>query len=196
MEVENRRYMFAPQGLQGLDAEMAPPPPFRMNFLHDVESVWWSFAWVILYHTDAARKQGDNSPGDPHKQLALFHEAFPGKVGTASRTLFFEKTRDLRFNCNGALAQSFDKIHPRLPYFAMDLREKGYQVAQENPPSVVLNDSILEAVHGMAKEHLTAARQLAGDIQLCPLSDLMKRPAVGSPREGQPNKRPRPDKPC
>ena len=57
--------------------------------------------------------------------MALFNRAFPRKVDTASQMLSLEQPHNLHARCNGALAQSFEKIHPWLPHFAGDLIKKG-----------------------------------------------------------------------
>ncbi|KAG1795217.1 hypothetical protein EV424DRAFT_1496644, partial [Suillus variegatus] len=60
VEVENQTYLFRsitphlrPLGKRKPhDSSLLRNPPFRMNFLHDIESVWWAFVWIFFYHTD------------------------------------------------------------------------------------------------------------------------------------------------
>ena len=75
-------------GLSGLQARInitsTDEPPFRMNFLHDLESLWWAAIWVLFHHTDA------NPPTeDPDGQLVYFDQALPCAIGQAFRHDFF-----------------------------------------------------------------------------------------------------------
>ncbi|QRV95282.1 kinase domain protein [Ceratobasidium sp. AG-Ba] len=49
-EVAETTYMHAPPRgkILGAPSEPRAVPPFRQNQLHDVESVWWVFMWMVL----------------------------------------------------------------------------------------------------------------------------------------------------
>ncbi|KAG2038543.1 hypothetical protein BDR03DRAFT_298783, partial [Suillus americanus] len=83
VEVESQSYIFFPHHACHLDR-----PSFRMNFLHDIESIWWAFTWIFFYNTDMDTTNIDHS-FDAHAQLKEYHKAFPGTVGQTSRHHFF-----------------------------------------------------------------------------------------------------------
>ncbi|KAG2074902.1 hypothetical protein BDR04DRAFT_1171595 [Suillus decipiens] len=95
VEVEHQAYMFTPDKLVSVNPhDSGPPdPPFRMNFLHDVESVWWALVWIFFYHTTATTV-GDHS-FNANLQWEQFQLAFPGVIGRSSRQNFFANSRKL-----------------------------------------------------------------------------------------------------
>ncbi|KAG2125138.1 uncharacterized protein EDB93DRAFT_1110312 [Suillus bovinus] len=166
VEVEIQSYIFFPRAARNLDR-----PSFRMNFLHDIESVWWAFTWIFLYYTDTKTANADHS-FDAHAQLERYHAAFPGTVGQTSRHFFFTLTGRKQFE-NLLTKTCFDVCGPSIPDFADALR-LGYEKAEAGFPSLVLDDTLLNDMHTTAAAYLNDAQRRAGGIELCPLSNLLK----------------------
>ncbi|KAI9568135.1 hypothetical protein HD554DRAFT_2022465 [Boletus coccyginus] len=185
VEVESQRYLFRPQHLppKGTNHVPNPIPSFRMNFLHDVESVWWALVWVFFYHTDAVTAMAGSSPSfDADGQWNQFQLAFPGALNQSTREHFFTQPHDLSETCNTVLSPTCRVVSECIPHFAKTLLD-GYQKAEAQRSSLVLDDSLLEHVHQEAAAHLNDAQPLARGIDLRPLPDLLK------------HKRPRPESP-
>ncbi|KAG1778826.1 hypothetical protein EV702DRAFT_1195842 [Suillus placidus] len=196
LEVESQGYYFLPP-LDPLpfDTDLPIAPPFRMNFLHDIESVWWTFTWIFFYHTDTntAKAPADHS-FDVHSQWTQFQLAFPGAIGQISRRDFFTLIRHLQSSCKDVLSKTCFDVCCHIPHFAKALQD-GYRKAEANYPELALDNTLLEDMHGRAAEFLRDAQERAMDINLSPLPDLLKqkrsRPeSESSPLENR-GKRPR-----
>ncbi|KAG1717928.1 uncharacterized protein EDB91DRAFT_1305156 [Suillus paluster] len=157
VEVESQNYLFLPRHAHCLDQ-----PTFRMNFLHDIESIWWAFTWILFYHTDTKMANADHS-FDAHAQLKEYQVAFPG----------FKLENLLSKTC-------FNVCSPIIPNFAAALQD-GYERAEANFPFLALDDALLNDMHTKAAAYLNDAQRRAGGIELCPLSNLLKqkRPRPG-----------------
>ncbi|KAG1730422.1 uncharacterized protein EDB91DRAFT_1059502 [Suillus paluster] len=83
VEVESQNYLFFPRHARHLDQLS-----ICMNFLHNIESIWWAFTWILFYHTDTKMVNTDHS-FDAHAQLKEYQVAFPGFFGQTSRRDFF-----------------------------------------------------------------------------------------------------------
>jgi hypothetical protein len=176
LEVESQKYLFFPEP-DTFTSEKVRGPPFRMNFLHDIESVWWAFTWIFFYHTDTATANAGHSFDT---QWEHFQMAFPGTLNHVLRHQFFTRLRELHERCQTVLSKTCYDVCQQIPDFARALLA-GYKEAEANYPSLALNDTILERIHGRAAEILRDAGGRAGDIELCPLPSFrkQKRPRPG-----------------
>ncbi|KAG1870556.1 hypothetical protein C8R48DRAFT_771007 [Suillus tomentosus] len=188
VEVESQSYLFIPRHARRLD-----PPSFRMNFLHDIESVWWAFTWIFFYHTDTTTENADHSSDS---QWKAYQVAFPGFVCQTSRRDFFVYNRQKKLE-NFLTKTCFNVCGPIIPDFA-DALIDGYDTAEATFPSLALDDALLNDMHTKAAAYLNDAQGRAGGIELCPLSNLLKqkRPRPGdetSPPPKNQGKKPRRD---
>ncbi|KAG2353907.1 hypothetical protein BDR07DRAFT_1307859 [Suillus spraguei] len=175
VEVESQNYLFFPR-----HAHHRQQPSFRMNFLHDIESIWWAFTWILFYHTDTKTANADHS-FEAHAQLKEYHSAFPGTVGQTSRLHFFLHTGQLQTKLENLLSKTcFNVCSPIIPDFAHALQD-GYEKAEAKFPTLTLDDALLNDMHTKAATYLNDAQRRAGGIELCPLSNLLKqkRPRPG-----------------
>jgi hypothetical protein len=203
VEVENQTYLFRPitPNLRPLGRrkyhDSSPPhdPPFRMNFLHDIESVWWAFVWIFFHHTDTntAMAPADRS-FDVRSQWTQFQLAFPGAIGQSSREHFFTNSETLQSICDTVLSETCRNVCDCIPHFAETL-QNGYRKAEAAYPLLALDRSLLEDMHREAAGYLDGAQQQANGIYLCALPDLLKqkrpRPESESLPLGNQGKRPR-----
>jgi hypothetical protein len=195
LEVESQKYLFFPTpDPVPFDTGLPLKLPFRMNFLHDIESVWWAFTWIFFYHTDT---EAANAGHSFDAQWEQFQVAFPGTVGRTSRRDFFNDLRELHMSCKTVLSKTCFDVCRYIPHFAKALQD-GYRKAEANYPSLALDDTLLEDMHGRAAEFLRGAKERAGVIELCPLPNFgkQKRPSPGdetSPPSKNQGKKPRHD---
>ncbi|KAG1849352.1 hypothetical protein C8R48DRAFT_614278 [Suillus tomentosus] len=180
IEVEYQEYFFLPRAslppASSLDADFPLLPPFRMNFLHDIESVWWAYTWIFFYHTDTITANSNNS-FDVHAQWRQFQLAFPGAIFQGTRLNFFTQIRGLQWTCKSILSDRCSNVCKNIPHFAQTLQDS-YETAESKYPLLALDDSLLEDMHRKAAGYLDDAQQSAGYIKLCPLPKLLeqKRP--------------------
>jgi hypothetical protein len=176
LEVESRQYLFFPEP-DTFTSETPRDPPFRMNFLHDIESVWWAFTWIFFYHTDTETANAGHSFDT---QWEHFQLAFPGTLNHALRHLFFTKLGKLHTRCQTVLSKMCYDVCQQIPDFALALLA-GYKEAEANYPSLALDDTLLGRIHGRAAEIPRDAGGRAGDIELCPLPNFrkQKKPSPG-----------------
>ncbi|KAG1884235.1 hypothetical protein F4604DRAFT_1952371 [Suillus subluteus] len=177
VEVEYQEYIFLPPtslppGGTFPDTDFPPPPPFRMNFLHDIESVWWAYTWIFFYHTDTITAKSNNS-FDVHAQWRTFQLAFPGAIGHGTRQNFFANIRKLH-EARKSISDTCLHVCHNIPHFAQTLQDS-YRTAESKYPLLELDNSLLEDMHRKAARYLDDAQQRAGDIELCPLLNLLKR---------------------
>ncbi|KAG1829939.1 hypothetical protein EV424DRAFT_366945 [Suillus variegatus] len=173
IEVEHQQYLFqtlAPPPPP--DADVPPLPPFRMNFLHDIECVWWAYTWIFFYHTDTITANSNNF-FDVDAQLIQYQLAFPGAIRQETRRDFFTLTTELHNTCRSILSDRCFKVCKNIAQFAYTL-QASYEKAEKKYPSLMLDDSLLEDMHAKAAEYLDDAQKEAGDIKLCRLLDLRK----------------------
>ncbi|KAG1749069.1 uncharacterized protein EDB91DRAFT_1235578 [Suillus paluster] len=192
LEVESQKYLFCsdPDSLP-FNTDLPSDIPFHMNFLHDIESIWWVFTWIFFYHMDT---ESANTGHSFDTQWEQFQLAFPGAVGCASRWHFFNNLRKLHKSCQTVLSKTcFDVCH-HIPHFAKALQD-GYRKVEANYPELALDDTLLEDMHGRAAEFLRDARERAGVIQLCLLPNFQKqkRPRPGDETLPPPGKKPQHD---
>ncbi|KAG1809747.1 uncharacterized protein HD556DRAFT_1280479, partial [Suillus plorans] len=174
IEVEHQQYLFqplVPPPTYG-DTDVPSPPPFRMNFLHDIESVWWAYAWIFFYHTDTITANSNDS-FDVDAQLRQHQLAFPGAIGQTTRRDFFTRIQRLQSTCKSILSDRCFKVCDNLALFAYTL-QASYLKAEADHPLIVLDDSLREDMHAKAAEYLDYAQKEAGDIKLCRLFNLLK----------------------
>jgi len=83
-EVESQKYLLhditrlsLQPILQTDDSDEAPTPPFTFNPIHDLESLWWVWAWVMYFYVDEPGK------AFPDKQAQAFRSLFPDYVPAA-----------------------------------------------------------------------------------------------------------------
>ncbi|KAF9225611.1 hypothetical protein BS17DRAFT_553782 [Gyrodon lividus] len=182
LEVENQEYLFQPPGASGndypdplgtipADFVCCTFPSFRMNFLHDIESVWWAFVWVFFYHTNTPDM--GYSLDELDAQWTQYQMAFPGAIGQSSRQNFFTNDGVLRRACHTLSAACRSVGVGGIVFFARALLES-YREAEKLYPSLVLDASLLEHTHEMASAYLEHAQKLAkaGGIILCPVPVL------------------------
>ncbi|KAG2132351.1 hypothetical protein DEU56DRAFT_739542 [Suillus clintonianus] len=175
-EVESQSYLFLSRHARHLEDQ----PSFRMNFLHDIESIWWAFTWTLFYHTDTDTANADHA-FDAHAQLKEYHLAFPGMVGQTSRYYFFLYTGRLQKKLENILSKAcFNVCGPIIPDFA-DALHDSYEKAEAKFPLLELDDALLKDMHTKAAAYLNDAQRRASGIELCPLSNLLKqkRPRPG-----------------
>lgn len=131
--------------------------PFRMNFLHDLESVFWSFAWVLYCHTDT-----NNPTSDLDGRLREFQNLFPGD--TYDRLMFLQsKARRARY----ILADDFGEAAKSLPDIAHWLL-KGFSAVEESYPQI--NVSVIIDTHAGIRSAFSDALQSTRDIRLVSVS--------------------------
>ncbi|KAG2138992.1 hypothetical protein DEU56DRAFT_801200, partial [Suillus clintonianus] len=195
LEVESQQYLFysIPDSLL-FATDLPPKPPFRMNFLHDIESVWWVSTWIFFYHTDTKTANTNHSFDTQWQQFQL---AFPGTVYCALRHDFFNNLRELHRSCQTVLSKTCLDVCRRIPHFAKALKD-GYRKAEAVYPLLALDDTLLEDMHRSAAEFFSDAQERAGVIELCPLPDLLKQKRLrpgdeASPPPKNPGKKPRHD---
>ncbi|KAG2336207.1 hypothetical protein BDR05DRAFT_971181 [Suillus weaverae] len=180
VEVENQKYLFRSRTLRPLgrrkphDSSLPRNPPFRMNFLHDIESVWWAFVWIFFYHTDTitATAPADHS-FDVHAQWTQFQLAFPGAIGQISRRDFFTDSETLQSICDTVISETCRDFCDCIPHFAAALQD-AYRKAEAAYPVLVLDHSLLEDMHRDAAVYLDGAQQQANGIELRALPNLLK----------------------
>ncbi|KAG1771178.1 hypothetical protein EV702DRAFT_1270925 [Suillus placidus] len=196
LEVESQKYYFLPP-LDPLpfDTDLPIAPPFCMNFLHNIEFVWWAFTWIFFYHmdTNTAKAPADHS-FDVYSQWTQFQLAFPGTIGQSSCWNFFTLIRHLQSSCKDVLSKTcFDVCH-HIPHFAKALQD-GYRKAEANYPLLALDNTLLGDMHRRAAKFLCDAQECAMDIKLSPLPDLLKqkRPRPEDETSPPPKKKPRHD---
>ncbi|KAG1768025.1 hypothetical protein EV702DRAFT_1203461 [Suillus placidus] len=169
LEVESQKYLF-PQTLNHLllDTDLSiDPPPFRMNFLHDIES-WKTF---LL--------------------------AFPGTVGQISRHHFFTQVIELKISCKTVLSKTcFDVCH-RIPFFALTLQNAYRKAEANYPllalDDILLEDIHREAAEFL-RDAQERARDI--ELRPLPTFLKQKRPRPGdetSPSPKDQGKKPRHD---
>ncbi|KAF8441046.1 hypothetical protein L210DRAFT_2127145 [Boletus edulis BED1] len=177
-EVEAQRYIFMPEPDPATVDGDLDSPPFRMNFLHDLESHWWCSMWFLLYHTDA------NSPTkSPKEQLKCFNQAFPRVMAHTSRHYFFTLWRELSA-ARATLSTSYQDKCLAIFKLSIALR-RCYHTAEEKFPDLVLDDSLLDKAHKSVRDtYVEVVEELVGSqIQLKPVRKCqeMKRNVDDSP---------------
>ncbi|KAG1847467.1 hypothetical protein C8R48DRAFT_731452 [Suillus tomentosus] len=171
IEVERQMYMFQPRiPPPPRDADVVSLPPFRMNFLHDIESVWWAYTWIFFYHTDTITANSSDS-FDVDAQLRQYQLAFPGAISRETRRDFFTRIPELQRTCESVLSDRCLDVCHNIGHFASTLQDS-YEKAEKKYPSFMLDDSLLEDMHTKAAEYLDDAQKEAGDIKLSRLLDL------------------------
>ncbi|KAG1771899.1 hypothetical protein EV702DRAFT_1033892 [Suillus placidus] len=160
VEVENQKFLFrsSSRTLRPLgrrkphDSSLPRNPPFRMNFLHDIESVWWAFVWIFFYHTDTITA---TAPADHSfdAQWTQFQLAFPGAICQSSREHFFTNSETLQSICDAVLSETCRDVCDCIPHFAATLQD-GYRKAEATYPLLVLDHSLLEDMHKDAAVYL------------------------------------------
>jgi hypothetical protein len=144
-----------------------------MNFLHDIESVWWAFAWTFFYHTDMETANSyDSNSLNVHAQRNQYHIAFPDTIDNTSCRDFFTDTVRLQRMCKNFISTVCWKVCGDISLFANNIQEN-YRTAEANYPLLALDDDLLEIMDEQAAGHLCRAQCRAGDIGLCPLHDLL-----------------------
>ncbi|KAF8845353.1 hypothetical protein BDN67DRAFT_941205 [Paxillus ammoniavirescens] len=179
VEVEAQLYLFRPPRFTAPDplgttspdphSALDIPPSFRMNFLHDIESVWWAFVWAFFYHTDTAAG-AKRSPDELRAQWTQYQMAFPGIVGQTSRYLFFTNAAILELG-HKTLSEETQGICLGIIYMSRRLLES-YRKAEESYPTLGLYD-VLDGTHDMAYAYINNAQGKAGGVVLCSLPDVV-----------------------
>ncbi|KAG1847456.1 hypothetical protein C8R48DRAFT_731412 [Suillus tomentosus] len=172
IEVEHLKYIFPRTPPPPGDTDVVSLPPFRMNFLHDIESVWWAYTWIFFYHTDSITANSSDS-FDVDAQLRQYQLAFPGAIRQQTRQNFFTLTIQLHNTCRSILSDRCFRVCKDIAQFAYTLQES-YEKAEKKYPSLILDDSLREDMHTKAAEYLDNAQKIAGDIKLCRLFNLLK----------------------
>lgn len=174
VEVESQRYRFCPEVRYPV-ARLAlmseePKPPFRVNFLHDLESEWWTAMWILFYHTDG------NSPAeDLDAQLECFNKAFPPMTGLVSRSHFF--------TLSSVLQEAYQSLSPTyrngcFSFIALAFHlRKFYERAEKTFPVLSLDDDLLEDAHKQVSQaHSDVIEELKGsNVYLQPLCRVLRR---------------------
>ncbi|KAG2129418.1 uncharacterized protein EDB93DRAFT_1182709 [Suillus bovinus] len=175
VEVESQKYLFFPR-LPLSQSGTTDAPPFRMNFLHDIESVWWVFTWVFFYHTDMGTANShDSNVFDAQTQWNQYHVAFPDTIGHTKRRDFFIDYVELQKTCQKCISETCQKVCSDIAFFACDI-QGNYVTAEKEYPLLTLSDILLEDMHSKAAKYLRKAQCCAQKlgIELCPLPDLLK----------------------
>ncbi|KAG2099618.1 uncharacterized protein F5147DRAFT_839417 [Suillus discolor] len=176
IEVERQKYIFQPRstasGRTLRATNLPPPPPFRMNFLHDIESVWWAYTWIFFYHTDTITANSHDS-FDVDAQLRQYQLAFPGAISQETRRDFFTRITELQRTCESVLSDRCLDVCHNIGHFASTLQDS-HEKAEKKYPSLMLDDSLREDMHAKAAEYFDDAQKEAGDIKLCRLFNLLK----------------------
>lgn len=154
--------------------------PFRMNFLHDLESVFWSFAWVLYRHTDT-----DNQTSNPDGRLREFRNLFPGSFG--QRLLF------LRYDVLQArhiLADDFGETAWCLAHIAYWLVDGFTAVEKSYPQIIVKDDCVIKHTHeGIQLAFSEALQSTRSDIRLISVSEISKKRNLGEDERSSPTQK-------
>ena len=160
-EVASQNYLFLPEHI-----EETSNPPFRMNLLHDLESQWWTAAWILFYHTDA------NSPTQAiEEQQKSYYKAFPLTFNAADRVYFF-LMKSVLFQASKTLSETY-RVRCRSVLNLVRALHNFYRKAEESYPDVSVKDHLLEEAHkttsGCYFAVAESLRKLQTGISLQPL---------------------------
>ncbi|KAI9462725.1 hypothetical protein HD554DRAFT_1444130 [Boletus coccyginus] len=157
IEVESQAFLFVPDDLNvPLKLEDLT---FRVNFLHDLESLWWAAMWVLLYNTDEDQPAGET-------QLDWFNEAFPPSIMSASRHLFFTLSRH-PVAAYRSLSNTYRDQSEPVIRLARSLRDHYKEAEKSSPPSP---ETVLEPAHKTVSDafSVVAERLKGSNIRLRP----------------------------
>ncbi|KAG9310746.1 hypothetical protein JVU11DRAFT_9352 [Chiua virens] len=190
VEVEYQGYLFQPSiasrsiyhdplGIISPDASstIRTRPSFRMNFLHDIESAWWAFAWVFFYHTETTSV---HHPFDA--QWNEFQKAFPGAIDHTSRQNFFMNSARLE-EALGTLSDACQPFCSNILFFAEVLKQS-YRKAEKPYPELAL-DVLAYETHDKAFNYIQDAQSKAGSIVLQPLPEALNNKRKRTGPEGE-----------
>ncbi|KAG6370313.1 hypothetical protein JVT61DRAFT_12266 [Boletus reticuloceps] len=185
IEVELQRYNYLPPAQFSLESAVTAVKlfsglrsAFRMNPLHDLESIWWDLTWIMFYHTDK------NSPTEKAEhQLCFFNQAFPGAIGQASRQNFFEKGEVLDAAYK-TLSTTYGKKSETIWQLAVVLR-KYYEKVEGDPSGLPMEEKLTRAAHKHASDAFSVAIANLEEmrIHLQPLQRPVKRNVDDSPSD-------------
>lgn len=97
-----------------------PTPPFRNNFLHDLESVWW-IAILALYNNDDVDNRSNNRQICDRRRY-VWDRLFPQPFQGSERTIFFENPSWCYSKAIEYLPQDFHKIARHLAHMSISIR--------------------------------------------------------------------------
>lgn len=138
---------------------------FRANFLHDFESVWWAFAWVLFYHTDKT----SNDKQKAKLQHDAYKTAFPGWSG--ARHVFFIGGSTLSKACR-TLCDACQPLFDDFWSIRTALHDH-YRLAEISHPKIDASPELLESAYGAVSTPLQHAVDLASDVELCSVADIL-----------------------
>jgi len=174
LEVEYQQYLFLPEGSQVLPLDPPSPssicePPFHMNLLHDLESLWWGAIWILFYHTDA-----DSPAENLDAQLRYFNQAFPRAIAEGSRQNFFTKFPQF-LAAYGTLSATYRSKCAAVLRLGVVLR-KFYEKVEKSFPLLLIDDNLLQDVHKEVLDAYSDALTQLNDsnIRLQPLHELQE----------------------
>jgi hypothetical protein len=163
VEVESQQYLFVPRS--GAVTAPGPPPSFRMNLLHDLESQWWAGIWVLFRHTDK-----ESPTADPDAQLRCFNQAFPCAIARSSRSNFFQHPHIYQL-ARGTLSESYRNACASIVQLAYGLHQC-YEKAERSYPNIQVDNDLLEEAHKLVScAYADVILMLGGsNIELIPLT--------------------------
>ncbi|KAI5993508.1 hypothetical protein EDD15DRAFT_899602 [Pisolithus albus] len=182
-EVESEEYLF--------DVGPIGERTFKINPLHDMESLWWIATWTLFYHVD--QKGGRPSS----EQITQFHELFPRRLESMARIrairgpLMYE-----------ALPVPFHDAGLVVEFMRQEIKTAYIESEKKLPPDYT---NPLERLHSAFTNHLTSAVAKSTDIEIFspnakrqqedPPSDTgdAKQPSNKKKKTGTPNKKPKRD---
>ncbi|KAF8547849.1 hypothetical protein OG21DRAFT_1607222 [Imleria badia] len=140
VEVEVQHYAFLPK--HNTSGEMVP---FRMNYLHDIESQWWAAMWMLLYH--AADPASPNH--DITAQLTCLRQAFPPSNYRQTRLLFFQHPAS--FQAFRVLSAAYRDACSPIVSLAFHIQECHLK-AEKDYPEIRVDENLLVDVHKHASD--------------------------------------------
>jgi serine/threonine protein kinase len=203
VEVESQGHLFLPDDLDPppeeddmmseSDSIFLPNPPFQMNPIHDLESLWWCTIWILLYHTDV------HSPAeDMNAQQAFLQIAFPPQPERLLR-LRFLTSHPLREQARKTLSKTYRNKCASIFFKLPDTLKRHYKALESNYPALPFNfpsDDALESLHQQVfdvYEHIINELDGSGapQVRLQSLLDLIKerKEAVEDSGSDQPAKK-------
>ncbi|KIK54996.1 hypothetical protein GYMLUDRAFT_886921 [Collybiopsis luxurians FD-317 M1] len=118
-----------------LKHESTPPPVFRYNAIHDLESVWWVLVWILTFNESSASTS--TMPKTRQEQMNLL---FDGKMGNNRRLPFFNHPNFSFF------PSCFSFLQEPLTAFAQYLHNT-YAEVERSFPSLNFDNTAFRQLH-------------------------------------------------
>jgi hypothetical protein len=174
VEVDSQAYTFLPVSPVSSDfliQETPPLPPFRQNYLHDLESIWWIAAFILFCCRDKSEEE-EWSEQEAHQvteQLQVVHQMFPRVLHSASRHRIFTVS-SVFTHLIKHLPSAFLPVASRLDGARGVLVER-YMIAEAGS---VIDEAAFIGIDQQMIDVLGLARTLSGQTQLFSLFEVVK----------------------